>query len=72
MRALLIIAIIVGLMIFGGWLAFDFSGNRASVEVNTDKIEQDAERAWDGSKELLHKADDAINEPTTSPSKGEE
>ncbi len=60
MRVIIILIVIVGLLALGGWLVFDFSGNRASVEVRTDKIEQDTSRVLDKSKELLHQADKAV------------
>lgn len=61
MRLLLIIVVVALLLSFAGWLAFDFSGNRASVEVRTDKIEQDTDEILETSKDLIHRAEERIN-----------
>jgi Flp pilus assembly protein CpaB len=63
MRAVLVLIVIVLIMVFAGWLVFDFSGNRATVEIRTEKIEQDADKVLDKSKDLLHQADEAVNKP---------
>ncbi len=57
MRALLVFVLIVLLLALGGWLVFDFSGNRAGVEVRTEKIQEDTNRMLENAKETLHKAD---------------
>jgi Flp pilus assembly protein CpaB len=62
-RAVLILIVIVLIMVFAGWLVFDFGGNRATVEIRTEKIEQDADKVLDKSKQLLHQADEAVNKP---------
>ena len=60
MRALLIIVVVVVLLAIAGWLTFDFSSNSASVEVRTDKIQQDTEKIVEGSKQLMNKADEQL------------
>ncbi len=43
MRAVIILAIIVLLLAVAGWITFSGGGDRPSVTVETDKIEQDIE-----------------------------
>ncbi len=65
MRALLVVVLIVLLLALGGWLVFDFSGNRAAVEVRTEKIQEDTNRVLENAKETLHKADEGIDKMIT-------
>ncbi|QDV23001.1 hypothetical protein Q31a_12940 [Aureliella helgolandensis] len=61
MRVIVVIVVIAIVLTLAGWLVFDFSGNRMSVEVQTDKIQHDTDSAIDHSKDLLRDADDAVN-----------
>ncbi len=63
MRAVLVLIVIVLIMAFAGWLVFDFGGNRPSMEIRTEKIEQDTGKVLYKSKELLHHTDEAVNKP---------
>lgn len=56
MRALLGLAAIVLLLAVCGWITFSWNGNRASVNVETERIESDTEQIVDEGQELLEKA----------------
>ena len=62
MRVILILIIIVVLMAIGGWLVFNFGNNSASVNVNSDKIKQDASQAVEATKALLNRAEENIEQ----------
>ena len=61
MRTLLVFVVIILLLALGGWLVFDISGNRAAVEVRTEKIQEDTNRLLENAKDTFHKADDGID-----------
>jgi hypothetical protein len=60
MRALLGLAAVVLLLAVCGWITFSWNGNRASVNVETEKIESDTERIVDEGQELLEEAGDEV------------
>jgi hypothetical protein len=57
MRVILILVVIVLLMVMAGWLTFGRNGGRTSINIETQKIERDTERAVDRGKEVLHSVD---------------
>lgn len=57
MRAILILVVIVLLMAMAGWLTIARNGGRTSINIETQKIERDTERAVDRGKAVLHNAD---------------
>lgn len=62
MRGLLVVLVVLLVLVIAGWVSFQVSGNRASMNLETQKIEQDTEKAVEGTKDLLRKADDKIDE----------
>ncbi len=62
MRLIVIVVCLVLLMVFAGWLVFDFSGNRASVEVRSDRIESDTKTAVDRAGTMLERAEQNVHE----------
>ncbi len=54
MRVILILVVIVLLLVMAGWLTIGRNGNRTSINIETQKIERDTERAVDRGKEVLH------------------
>lgn len=80
MRILLIVAVVLLLMALGGWIVFNRSDTSASVELKTDKMQDDTSEAirntreWmgDRSEEVqraLPGADSNVNDqqPSTAP-----
>ena len=66
MRTLLIVALIIVLMVAGGWLAFSYSGGSAKVELRTDAVKRDVENAIQGTEKFIKKIGD--EGPSTPPS----
>ena len=56
MRALLGLAAVVLLLTVCGWITFSWNGDRASVNVETDRIESDTEGIVEEGRELLEAA----------------
>ena len=66
MRALIFLIAIVLLLALAGWVSFSKSPGRSSINIETQKIEQDTDRAMETGSNLLRKAGDAVdqaNEP---------
>jgi hypothetical protein len=55
MRSLFIVALLILLMVVGGWLVFSYSGGTAKVELRTDAVKRDVENAIDETKEFISK-----------------
>ena len=58
MRTLLIVALIIVLMVAGGWLAFSYSGGSAKVELRTDAVKRDVDNAIQGTEKFIKKIGD--------------
>ena len=72
MKGLLILIAVAVLMAVGGWLTFSNTGHRASVTIETEKIERDTRSAVrngaDALSEAAEKIGDEVNirkEPST-------
>ncbi len=63
MRFLFVLMLLLLLMIIGGWLVIDFSGDSTKVEIRTGKIKQDASEAVEQASQNLEKAGEAIKGP---------
>ena len=57
MRVILILVVVVLLMVMAGWLTIVRNGGRTSINIETQKIERDTERAVERGKEVLHNVD---------------
>ena len=62
MKAFLIIAAIVCVLFFLGWLTFATGEGSASVTVDTNKVKEDASTAVEKGKELLGEGVDKLKE----------
>jgi Tfp pilus assembly protein PilV len=68
MRAILIIAIVVLAMIALGWLSFHGGSDRATMTIETQKMEQDTERAVEKGREAIRDAKQELrDEPVIQP-----
>jgi hypothetical protein len=68
MRALIFLVAIVLLLALAGWVTFTKEAGRSSINIETEQIEQDTDRALESGSNLLRKAGDAVdqaNEPDT-------
>ncbi len=61
MRAIIILALIVLLMGLVGWITFSNEPGRSSINIETDKIEQDAENAVESTGEMLESGARALS-----------
>ncbi|MGE3240007.1 MAG: hypothetical protein AB7G28_13470 [Pirellulales bacterium] len=64
MRALIFVVAIVLLLALAGWITFSSSPGRSSIHLETQKIEQDTDRALESGSTLLKKAGDSIDRAT--------
>jgi len=60
MRVVLIVIALVIVGFLAGWLSFSKGPDRSSVNIETNWIRADAEKAIQSSADLLHKAGDEI------------
>lgn len=60
MRAVLIFIAVVLLLALAGWVTFSKGPNRASINLESGKIQQDTEHAMQKGGELLQKAGDKL------------
>ena len=63
MRAVIVVIVVVAALFLIGWLSFSWTGDRASVNVETDDIQQDTSNMIDSAGELVESADRQIDEP---------
>jgi|GEM_PF-2333692 len=63
-RVVLVVAIAVAAMAWLGWLSFSRTDDRATIEVNTQKIEQAADHAAQAGRNLAEEANETIHEAT--------
>lgn len=64
--ALLAVVLAVG-MYAAGWLTFERTPGRASIELNTEKIDEATQRAAEGSREMVNEAADSVEQATKKP-----
>ncbi len=75
MRAVIIIALIVLVLVAIGWISFNRSPDSANIQIETQKMKEDTQKAVNEGKEFFHRAeertkdaaDDLRNENTTAP-----
>ena len=70
MRALLFLVAVVLILAFAGWISFSKSSDRSSINLETQQIKQDTDRALESGSNLLREAGDAVDradEPQPSP-----
>lgn len=67
MRALVVALAITLLLALVGWITFSWSGDRASVNVETDKIERDTSEMLERGKEAIDKARSEFDEDSPEP-----
>ena len=70
MRALIFIVAIVLILALIGWISFSRTPGQSSINLETQKIQQDTDRALESGSKLLREASEAVdhaNEPRTAP-----
>lgn len=60
MRVILGLVLLVGLMMFAGWLTVDSDGDSATATFNQQEAKKDTEEALQKGKELLEETEQAI------------
>jgi hypothetical protein len=67
MKKLLLAAIVIGLMIFGGWLVVKVGSESTSMELRTDRIKEDTSKAVDKVKQGVEKVGERIEQTSEAP-----
>jgi hypothetical protein len=62
MRAIIFVAVVVLIMVLVGWITFSSQPERSTINVETQKIEQDTEKMVESGKNLVREAGDAVDE----------
>ena len=65
MRALILLAAIVLVLALVGWISFSKGPDRASINIESDRIRQDTKQVMESGAQMLHKAGDKV-EPETN------
>lgn len=53
MRTLIIAVLLVLLLVLVGWISFQYNGSRATVTLETERIEEDTERLVDEGRDAV-------------------
>ena len=61
MRAIIFLAVVVLIMVLVGWISFSSQPGRSTINVETQKIEQDTEKIVESGKNLIREAGDAVD-----------
>lgn len=67
MRVLILLAAVVLVFALLGWISFNKSPGRTSVNIESERIRQDANRAMQTGGELLQRAGDKVGADTMEP-----
>lgn len=62
MRALIFLVAIVLLMALAGWISFSSTPGRGSINIETQKIQADTDRALESGAHLMQKASDSVGQ----------
>lgn len=60
MRALILLAAIVLILALVGWISFSKGPDRASINIESDRIRQDTKQVMESGAQILHKAGDKV------------
>ena len=60
MRGILLLAAVVLILAFVGWITFSKGPDRASINIESDRIRQDTKEVMESGANLLHKAGDKV------------
>ena len=60
MRALILLAAIVLVLALVGWISFSKGPDRASINIESDKIRADTKQVMESSAKMLHQAGDKV------------
>lgn len=53
MRGIVIIALLILVMVFAGWLTFGRNPGQATINIETDKIQRDTETAVENTERMI-------------------
>jgi hypothetical protein len=70
MRALILLVVVILALALAGWISFSKSPDRSSINLETQQIQQDTDRALESGSNLLRNAGEAVdraNEPPPQP-----
>ena len=61
MRGLIVLALVILLLVFVGWITFDRQPGRSSINLETEEIKEDTQEALDSGARLLENTGDAMD-----------
>jgi hypothetical protein len=64
MRAIALLIVAVVILALVGWITFNVSSDRAGVNIETEKVEQDTESLIEAGRELVNDAGEALEDAT--------
>ena len=72
MRALIFLAAIILVLALIGWISFNKGPDRASINIESDRIRQDTKQIMESGAQVLHQAGDKVEaeanrEPSQEP-----
>lgn len=70
MRGLLIVIALILILLLVGWITVSFTGDRASITLEKEKIKQDTQEITDSARDFSNKADkrlEGVVEPDAEP-----
>jgi hypothetical protein len=68
MRAIVFLAFVVLILALIGWVSFSKDAERSSINLETQEIKEDTQKAMESGAQLLEKAGEQIDRATTSES----
>jgi hypothetical protein len=68
MRAIILLAAIVLVLALVGWISFSKGPDRASINIESDRIRQDTKQVMESGGQMLHKAGDKVEAEAHRPS----
>jgi hypothetical protein len=63
-RVVLLLVVAVAIMAWVGWIRFDRSADRATIEINTSEIERAADKAVQAGRNMAADTSESIHEAT--------
>jgi hypothetical protein len=63
MRTLIIVIAVVVVLVLVGWVSFSHGPNRSSINVETNKIEKDAQSMVESGSQMLDNAKQSVERP---------
>jgi hypothetical protein len=67
MRALIVLIVVILVLVLAGWISFSKSSDRSSINLETQQIQKDTDRAMESGSNLLRNAGEAVDRANEKP-----